>query len=88
VKYPRSCQHQPLGPCGRCAADFRVRLAFSREVQRKGLRVLAAVQPSVTVADWIELDRLISSVQKLHVFVPAELAERNWEPLTREELPE
>lgn len=88
MKYPRSCLHQSMGPCDRCAADFRARLAFSREVQRKGLRVLAAVQPSITLAEWVQLDRLISHAQRMAEFVPADMRTGGWEPLTREELPE
>lgn len=88
MKYPRSCLHQTLGPCERCAADFRARLAFSREVQRKGLRVMAAVQPSVTLAEWIQLDRMISRIQSVMEFVPEDMRDRTWEPLNRDELPE
>lgn len=49
---------------------------------------MAPIQPSLALADWVTLDRFISQATGQREFVPENFPSRDWEPLTREELPE
>lgn len=84
MKYPRNCQHSEVGPCARCDVDFRARLGAQKACLVKGLRILAAVQPRMTLDDWLDLDQSMSVITGGPPYVP-ELGEH--ERLSREELP-